>query len=1187
MRKLEKKCRRWIALLLVTAFVMSGQPYQSCGNIEANAVKAQTKTASQEKIVERTETSTIYDLGNGKKKAEIYSRKVRFTDDDGELRDYDTSLVRMEEKKNKEEEDLQAYAYRTRQSDKMAYFPEKLTDDTPVLTENEGYQAGISPALKKETKKKTGSQRNRLNKEKVVTLDSAKKEAATSVEYENIAEGTVFQYEATNNGLKENIVLERPAAGNKHSFCIRLKNCCIVPQEAFMKNNVREYKELRTKSGESLYLYDAASDRLAGCIPAAFMYDAEGDYSGDCSYAVKLEQRRKTDGETIYEYKLTVIADEEYLKDPERAYPVTIDPTVTWNENVPYRLSSAYVCATAPNATYTDNNTNILCVGKREQASDVCRAYIRFADAHSLLRNKDVDSAKLILNTVNATKGMNIYVRPVTSNWEASMVTYNNQPQKGSQLLGGFVTSASSQKITTWLSANELQKCLQRGTLQHGIELTDSMNDQNATSSKTAWVYSTSSVNTDKIPKLEVVYNEREELSIPHLYYNIYGNSTGWSSDYSDGATAAIGSSSVSARAFSMDLDAYGLDLGTVRYQAYFSETGWTDWVLEGGTAGNINQNYKLKGVRIEACNSGIVSQSSKYDIYYRCRTQSGKWLGWAKNGEDAGECTATGSITAIQAVIVPKLTFSMNYLSGGSQKSTGNYSFPKFPLPVGNGGSVYGIKAQFADSKLNGKHIINTIVYQKSGTEISQNTNTGVMAGANPNNCLTGLRMQFTDAEMSSRYDIEHMICTAGSEEETWKKNTVLSGTTSGNKGLEMMSVRIVPKNYDSGARACVSNQFVTTEDEFSFGNSHYDFGYPDGYRIPEQKYIDLLGETEGHDKYVSDGKWEGSCFGMALASQLFFREIWNLTDFQGNIDNTASSAHRLSIQLGRKSRALTDLIEYAQISWYLGGQGTVYEQTKDINTLITKLQENTDFRYIMHVCREGGGHAVIPLSISSEDGNRYKVGLYDVNHPEVEKFAYIDKSKKTFQYDTMSHHYNGASLIDISELLTTNSSKYNEIAKKVSDPAYNMRSSSKEQYSIMLSNCVPAAILDEDGNDITENERVEAISSLNGDGPLTYHLPKGRYQIKLQGSEESGRISILNRDTSVSYTISDEGVIDVVFNNDNTIDSSLQFTDGKAHEVEMETYDRHKNQKLRTLRVREAKVFGAERKSSIRKIK
>ena len=54
------------------------------------------------------------------------------------------------------------------------------------------------------------------------------------------------------------------------------------------KASKTEYKNWQTKEGESVFLYDIKEDRLIGTLPAAFMIDAEGNYSEACNYSISL-----------------------------------------------------------------------------------------------------------------------------------------------------------------------------------------------------------------------------------------------------------------------------------------------------------------------------------------------------------------------------------------------------------------------------------------------------------------------------------------------------------------------------------------------------------------------------------------------------------------------------------------------------------------------------------------------------------------------------------------------------------------------------------------------------------------------------------------------------------------------------------------------------------------------------------
>ena len=46
---------------------------------------------------------------------------------------------------------------------------------------------------------------------------------------------------------------------------------------------------------------------------------------------------------------------------------------------------------------------------------------------------------------------------------------------------------------------------------------------------------------------------------------------------------------------------------------------------------------------------------ANRFDVYYRVHAQSYGWLGWAKNGEEAGTAGFAKRLEGIQIVLVPK----------------------------------------------------------------------------------------------------------------------------------------------------------------------------------------------------------------------------------------------------------------------------------------------------------------------------------------------------------------------------------------------------------------------------------------------------------------------------------------------------------------------------------------------------
>ena len=58
----------------------------------------------------------------------------------------------------------------------------------------------------------------------------------------------------------------------------------------------------------------------------------------------------------------------------------------------------------------------------------------------------------------------------------------------------------------------------------------------------------------------------------------------------------------------------------------------------------------------------------------------------------------------------------------------------------------------------------------------------------------------------------------------------------------------------------------YTKQKDHYSFDNSRLSFGYDYDYRIPRQRYVDVLDSIITGTYYYSINKrWGGSCFGMA----------------------------------------------------------------------------------------------------------------------------------------------------------------------------------------------------------------------------------------------------------------------------------------------------------------------------------
>ena len=70
---------------------------------------------------------------------------------------------------------------------------------------------------------------------------------------------------------------------------------------------------------------------------------------------------------------------------------------------------------------------------------------------------------------------------------------------------------------------------------------------------------------------------------------------------------------------------------GSVRYQASYDGSTWSDWAVDGGRMGDPSSNKKFKAIKLEL--QGAIS--STYDVYFKILSQ-GEWSKWYKDGEAA-----------------------------------------------------------------------------------------------------------------------------------------------------------------------------------------------------------------------------------------------------------------------------------------------------------------------------------------------------------------------------------------------------------------------------------------------------------------------------------------------------------------------------------------------------------------------
>ena len=509
--------------LMFTSIEWSGIT-QSIHSVKAEETQKETKTVEQKEVIksEKTKNSTTFALANGKKQTVFYGQDVRFETKNGKLKDYDPSLVKIQKKKSENGNDLKDYAYENEEGDKKHYLPKNLTEETPVLMENGQYQISFAPIYGQKTKKeeeKQGEQgtdtvqqaitqaeqavqdvadhtdisdevtddtqdaldsvdnlqRTKLENAEVEDAEENKIEKPVKVSYESQQKECTFSYESLNTGIKESIVLTKAPEGNVLKF--RFKASGLVP-----KKNVLD---------EGISFLDEKTDEIVAALEAPNMNDATGK-----AYSEKISYDIDPDNEEEDSYILTLHLDEEYFKDKDRKYPVTIDPTVSWTGSTDfwdvYVINGSY-----KNTNFYDNGVTVMMAGKSKQG--VCRTYLRFKDFTAKIKGKYVDSATLTMyETGSSQSGQTIEARRVTENWTRPGLKWSNRPGYSTNY-GNVKTTGTAKKARSINLTEYARECASGKITSYGVML------KNADETKSYGQFYSSRASSNR-PKMSVTY---------------------------------------------------------------------------------------------------------------------------------------------------------------------------------------------------------------------------------------------------------------------------------------------------------------------------------------------------------------------------------------------------------------------------------------------------------------------------------------------------------------------------------------------------------------------------------------------------------------------------------------------------------------------------------------------------------
>ncbi|WP_072415666.1 GH25 family lysozyme [Collinsella phocaeensis] len=256
-----------------------------------------------------------------------------------------------------------------------------------------------------------------------------------------------------------------------------------------------------------------------------------------------------------------------------------------------------------------------------------------------------------------------------------------------------------------------------------------------------------------------------------HISTHAHVADIGWQNQAAlDGETAGTVGKAKSIEALKITL-VNQVKTGSVQVRAHVSNEGWQDWTS--GTAGTTGRGLPIEAVQVRL--TGEMAES--YDVYYRVHAANIGWMGWARDGEEAGTQGYACGVEAVQVLLVEK--------GGQAPSSSGSATpeaFRRRPVDVSVRAHVSGIGWQGA-------------------------VRGGATAGTTGRAlAVEALQVGLTDQQLAGSVQVRAHVSNVGWQD--WTSGT--AGTTGRGLPIEAVQARLtgdMAESYDVYYRAHVSN--------------------------------------------------------------------------------------------------------------------------------------------------------------------------------------------------------------------------------------------------------------------------------------------------------------------------------------------------------------------------------------------
>ena len=359
-------------------------------------------------------------------------------------------------------------------------FAKKITGNQNLFTLHDG-KYKITMSLDGAIKKTPGTVTNTQTEfgedttqlQKMMTLDKL----SAKIMYADILDGVDLEYVLESVNVKENIIVKQKKDSYTYTFTLDLNNLTATLQE-----------------DGSIHITDPDSGQVKYRMPAPIVYDAAGITADASLSAYTLTQT----GNHTYSLSVTVNAD--WMNAEDRAFPVTVDPTISPELS---NVTDLYIDKNNSNSSYTGTAVTYV--------SSNYTTYWKTSQLPTIPKSAYIVDATFSMHSFSAGRGK-IGVYGLTYSWdeqltwtiagasESQVTVFNNAPQ----MIDYITLNESAIQWYTWNITSIVKDWYSNARPNYGL----SFKPATASTTTNCTFYSSDYASGYNAPRLIITYRD-------------------------------------------------------------------------------------------------------------------------------------------------------------------------------------------------------------------------------------------------------------------------------------------------------------------------------------------------------------------------------------------------------------------------------------------------------------------------------------------------------------------------------------------------------------------------------------------------------------------------------------------------------------------------------------------------------